>query len=85
MTIKQLVAFAILMENNGGIVDKAPIYIEEKIEMCSNCPDDLLYTLLDSNNQSKFEIWCNRWLKPKAKYFDPMKADDPKENEEEIK
>ena len=35
MTLKQALVFSILMQNENGILDKAPSYIEEKLESCA--------------------------------------------------
>jgi len=47
------------MENNGGILDKAPGYILEKIKACSgnNHPE----WLLDPINKRKYEKYMKRW------------------------
>lgn len=57
--LKQLVVFAILMENGEGVVDKSPDYIEEKhvVALMTNEPE----TLLDPSNRAKFERWLERW------------------------
>lgn len=58
--LDQIVCFAILMENHGGIIGKAPAYVMEKFWSCmtSECPE----SLLDTKNRRKFkeymEIWC---------------------------
>ena len=59
MTLHQAVVFAILMENNNGILEKAPSYILEKLEACSttNEPE----ALLDYKNIAKFEEWKRIW------------------------
>jgi len=55
-----LVAFAILMENNDGIIGKSPSYIHEKYEFCMKMehPDNLL----DSTNKAKFNKYMETWL-----------------------
>ena len=65
-SIKQLVAFCILMENNGGIADKAPSYIVEKHNRCSNTAEVHLPNLLDSNNTRKYEQWLELWDRSKS-------------------
>lgn len=65
-SIKQLVAFCVLMENNGGIADKAPSYIMEKYNRCSNTSEGNLPNLLDSNNTRKYEQWLELWDKSKS-------------------
>lgn len=59
MKVNQLVVFAILMENNGGILDKSPCYIMEKAEFCMNDPDPT--GLLDRGNYAKYLDWVRRW------------------------
>ena len=59
MNLKQAVAFAILMEQSGGILNKAPIYVLEKLEALenSNSPE----ALLDSFNRNIFETYFEKW------------------------
>ena len=59
MTLRQAVVFAILMENNEGILGKAPIYVKEKLISCalSDEPEGLL----DSHNLARFREWTIRW------------------------
>ena len=65
MDIKQAVVFAILMENNQGIIGKAPAYIWEKLQACSTMNEPEM--LLDENNQAKFKKWKSIWLKEVSK------------------
>jgi len=62
--IKRIVAFAILMENNDGIIGKAPSYITEKFTMCEMM--DHPEALLDMSNKAKFDAYCELWLKEVA-------------------
>ncbi len=59
MEIRQAVVFAILMENNNGILGKAPSYITEKLDSASmmESPEQLL----DSSNLAKFKRWTKIW------------------------
>ena len=59
VSLPGLIVFSILMENNGGILDKAPSYILEKIKACSgnNHPE----WLLDPINKRKYEKYMKRW------------------------
>lgn len=59
MNLKQLIAFAILMENNDGILGKSPDYILEKYEGCQSLakPEGLL----DLQNKAKFQKYMERW------------------------
>lgn len=59
MNLRQLVTFAILMENNEGIIGKNPKYIHEKIELCKgfNIPE----RILDSKNMIKLEAYAKKW------------------------
>ena len=54
--IKSLVAFCILMENDNGILDKAPIYILEKFSTCMAGGRPL-----DSDNMIKYKKWMELW------------------------
>ena len=61
-SILQLVAFAILMESDSGIVWKSPGYIAEKWRWCSGCVDPLeLKASMDQQNQNKFDNWKTKW------------------------
>lgn len=58
MTTLQAVVFAILMENNGGIIYKCPEYVLEKlIAVRREDPE----ALLDMFNLAKFRQWCEKW------------------------
>ena len=57
--VERLVAFAVLMENGDGIVDKSPEYILEKYHQATRVPDP--EQLLDPHNLVKFVKWMNRW------------------------
>ena len=59
MTIRQALVFAILMENNNGILGKAPSYINEKARVVDgmNRPE----LLLDGPNTKKFKDWQDKW------------------------
>ena len=60
MDIKQAVVFAILMENNKGIIEKAPSYIAEKLSACTIMSEP--EALLDDKNLAKFKEWKRIWL-----------------------
>jgi hypothetical protein len=50
------------MEGHGGIINKAPSYIAEKWESCSNRDsEDSLLGLLDSNNASSYREYMKYW------------------------
>jgi len=61
LTIKQLIAFAVLMESGKGIKSKDPGYVAEKWKLVAGCPDDLLPTLMDIWNQAKYEDYLLYW------------------------
>lgn len=58
-TLEQLVCFAILMENNEGILGKSPDYLMEKYRACvgSREPE----ALLDACNRNKLAEYRRRW------------------------
>ena len=57
--IKRLVVFSILMENNEGILGKAPTYVEEKyIAMLGLVHPE---RLLDEENLKKYNEYLNKW------------------------
>lgn len=60
-TIKRLVVFSILMENNEGIKFKSPSYIIEKYHSSMKVPYP--ESLLDRGNKAKFNEWINTWDK----------------------
>lgn len=57
--IKRLVVFAILMENDEGIVEKSPDYIDEKYQLAMSLSNP--EQLLDWNNIEKFKKWLKTW------------------------
>jgi len=61
ITLKKLVAFAVLMESGDGIKMKSPDYIAEKWHLVADCPDDLLPTLMDPWNQAKYYDYLTFW------------------------
>lgn len=59
---EQLVAFCVLMENDIGIVGKAPSYLWEKYEACQRRTSrNELMGLLDLNNQAKYKKYIEMW------------------------
>ena len=58
----KIVEFCILMENNDGILGKAPSYIQEKYETTDGSG-----ILLDSHNHKKFQEWKQRWMKEQTR------------------
>lgn len=64
LALKRIVGFCILMENNQGIVGKAPDYIDEKMTSMHNCQSEYsIRGLLDLANQAKYDQWVERWGK----------------------
>ena len=60
--IDGLVVFAILMENNNGILGKVPDYVLEKYEICTHLSHPERF--LDSGNLQIFEEYMNTWFRP---------------------
>lgn len=61
--IKQLITFAIMMEENGGVVKKAPAYVREKYDAVMSCQSDCqLVSLLDSGHNKKYNKWVAKWV-----------------------
>ena len=58
--IDGLVAFSILMENNDGIIGKAPHYIQEKYEFCMKMEHP--ESMLDDTNKAKFDKYIDLWF-----------------------
>lgn len=61
LRLKQLVCFAILMENGRGVLDKSPDYLVEKYQACVTSSEPEV--LLDSKNLQKFFEYEERWQK----------------------
>jgi hypothetical protein len=59
LRMKQTIVFAILMEGNGGIMNKAPRYIKEKLNIF-NMEDP--EALLDYINLEKYNEYINKWM-----------------------
>lgn len=59
ISLENLVAFAILMENNYGIVTKSPEYILEKYRACTKINNPK--AMLSDENKVKFDEWVKRW------------------------
>ena len=57
--LKQLVVFAILMENNNGILEKSPSYILEKYD--TTYGNLMPEQLLDQKNLAKYKTYLKRW------------------------
>ena len=59
MNLRQAIVFAILMENNKGILSKSPRYVEEQLKFTNsmNKPE----ILLDAKNLAKFNKWKKEW------------------------
>ena len=60
INIDGLVVFSILMENNDGILGKAPSYVAEKYELCMKMSNP--WNLLDSINKDKFSKYLELWF-----------------------
>jgi len=54
-----IVSFCVLMENNRGIMEKAPKYILEKHNFAIS--PFYIYGALDSFNQQKVIVWGKKW------------------------
>lgn len=82
-TLRQLVTFAICMENGEGIIGKHPSYLFEKFNWCigRNCPE----AKFDLSNQAKFKIYTERlklnWDTARDYWDIPMDQFDPKTGE----
>lgn len=68
--LKKIVTFCILMEGNGGILNKSPYYILEKysildLEFNSDLDDEnidmILKSYLDSFNCRKYDSYMDFW------------------------
>jgi hypothetical protein len=59
--LRRTVVFCILMENDDGIMGKAPSYVAEKFSAAYNTyiePE----SLLDAKNKAKYAKWLVTWL-----------------------
>ncbi len=62
ITIEQLAAFCVLMENGKGILSKSPDYIREKFCSCLSSSERwILRGSMDMGNQNKFNEWLISW------------------------
>ena len=61
MTLQQLVAFAILMEKDEGILGKYPKYISEMFELVTDLEDPRI--LLDPQSWAKYERYLATWIR----------------------
>ena len=59
LKLKQAIVFAILMQNNQGILYKAPCYVMEKLESAFNLEKPEV--LLDSMNILIFRQYLQKW------------------------
>ena len=60
--LKNIVAFCVLMEQHGGIVEKSPSYIEEKfMRYCNDASDNGWQWGLDMENSKKVADWVFKW------------------------
>lgn len=63
-SIRNLVAFCILMEYQGGILDKSPDYIMEKYRRyCQTSIENAYNWGLDGKNSKKLLDWILKWEK----------------------
>jgi len=64
LKLMQVVAFCILMEGNGGIINKSPSYIKEKLRLIKGYyeNENEIKAELDFENNNKYELYKNKWL-----------------------
>ena len=78
MNIRQAVTFAILMQSGGGILDKHPSYLLEKLKSCQG--KVVTEEMLDSGNTAKFRAYAEKYgfdWNSKRDYWDvPMNQFD---------
>jgi hypothetical protein len=62
LTLLQIVAFCVLMQNGEGIKSKAPDYIRQKIRRCMmlGTRDDVR-AIMDLENQRIFDDYFESW------------------------
>lgn len=60
INLRQMLCFAILMENQDGILDKSPDYIQEKFAACMMEPK-WCEELLDPSNQVLLAGYYMKW------------------------
>lgn len=68
-----MLCFLVLMQNDDGLIDKAPIYIAEKTHLLRHGYD--AFAALDIYNMRKVVAWCARW---------GVELPDPVKNEWEL-
>ena len=59
MRFKNAVVFAILMQNNDGILGKSPSYVVEKLSLCEMMDDASI--LLDDSNTKLYQKYIHDW------------------------
>lgn len=57
--LSKMIAFCILMENNQGILEKAPNYIKKKWNLVMALDDPT--AALDKQNQAKYVRYMRYW------------------------
>lgn len=60
--LMNMVAFLVLMQGHGGILDKSPDYIMEKFERYVGKDTDAWSWGLDSTNMEVLNQWVQRWI-----------------------
>ena len=68
-----VVCFIVLMENNNGVIGKAPSYIEEKYSLIKNA--FYIWSALDGSNEDKVLEWGKRWGVDFESLIDKIKKD----------
>lgn len=62
--ILNIVAFCVLMENSGGILEKSPDYVMEKFRRyCESFNEKEWMQGVDGENLRKLSVWAKKWLK----------------------
>lgn len=59
MNVRQAVVFGILMSHGGGVDDKSPKYILEKVAACGSLPVPEM--ILDVPGRAKLKRFAERW------------------------
>jgi hypothetical protein len=67
MTCFQAVVFAILMGGGGGILEKHPDYVMEKLDGCDGQDD--CFSMLDTDNQATLKQYFETWKIPKPDWM----------------
>ena len=60
--VKRLVAFAVYMQHDTGIMGKSPAYVAEKFFRTQHGEVGLLHQGMDLENMNRYKAWLESWM-----------------------